>query len=379
MERSIKTRLRRWANPAAELALNWHYDRSKSLTVAEPVARVSIGEDDFLGEVPRLGHGMQRSFLLAVLQELASSDQETGPTLLLGFEEPELYQHPPQAQHIASVLQQLAATTEGNTQVIITTHSPYFVSARGFENVRLIRKCRENKCSLVRASTYEQVEQRLSEALDETPRAPSVLMTKIEQIMQPSQRELFFTPVAVLVEGIEDVAFISTHLELTEKWDAFRETGCHFIVCAGKSLLSRPLAIAQALGIPCFTVFDSDADETNEDQRQQHSIDNACVLRLCGLRTGEFEPLPTEDLWSDSVVMWRTNIADVVRADVGEETWGAAEQRARNEKGFNEGVRRKNNMLISATLEQLDSEGTRSSLLSRLCAHLLKFAEGDSR
>lgn len=301
------------------------------------------------------------------------------PRYCLGLRNQSCISTLPQAQHIASVLQQLAATTEGNTQVIITTHSPYFVSAKGFENVRLIRKCRENKCSVVRASTYEQVEQRLSEALDETPRAPSVLMTKIEQIMQPSQRELFFTPVAVLVEGIEDVAFISTHLELTEKWDAFRETGCHFIVCAGKSSLSRPLAIAQALGIPCFTVFDSDADETNEDQRQQHSIDNACVLRLCGLRTGEFEPLPTEDLWFDNVVMWRTNIADVVRADVGEETWGAAEQRARNEKGFNEGVRRKNNMLISATLEQLDSEGTRSSLLSRLCGHLLKFAEGDSR
>ncbi len=64
---------------------------------------------------------------------------------------------------------------------------------------------------------------------------------------------------------------------------------------------------------------------------------------------------------------------------MGEETWDAAEQKARDENGFNEGVRRKNNMLISATLVQLDSEGTRSSLLSRLCGHLLKFAEGDSR
>ena len=46
--------------------------------------------------------------------------------------------------------------------------------------------------------------------------------------------ELFFTPLVVLVEGTEDIAFLSTHLQLTGRWTRFRELGCHFVVTGGK-------------------------------------------------------------------------------------------------------------------------------------------------
>ena len=84
LETSIQNRLRRWANPAASVALKWYYDPNKSLVVNEPAARISIGEDNFVGEIARLGHGMQRAFIVTMLQELAAGDQEVGPTLLLG-------------------------------------------------------------------------------------------------------------------------------------------------------------------------------------------------------------------------------------------------------------------------------------------------------
>jgi len=41
-----------------------------------------------------MGHGLQRAFIVSVLQMLAKSKQEKVPMLLLGFEEPEVYQHP---------------------------------------------------------------------------------------------------------------------------------------------------------------------------------------------------------------------------------------------------------------------------------------------
>src|SRR5579862_1240448 len=105
---SMQKRLQEWASPNAILTLGWHYDENKSVVVNEPYARAAIGEDNFIGEVARLGHGMQRSFLVALLHELASLNADQGPTLLLGFEEPELYQHPPQAQHMCNVLESLA-------------------------------------------------------------------------------------------------------------------------------------------------------------------------------------------------------------------------------------------------------------------------------
>ncbi|MCH8036622.1 MAG: hypothetical protein IIC53_05785, partial [Proteobacteria bacterium] len=64
---SIELRLREWTSPSANLSLNWHFDRDKSFTIHEPNARISIGEDNFIGDIARLGHGMQRSFIVSIL------------------------------------------------------------------------------------------------------------------------------------------------------------------------------------------------------------------------------------------------------------------------------------------------------------------------
>ncbi len=372
LETSIQKRLRDWANPSANVSLSWHYDPEKSLTVNEPAARVAIGEDSFIGEVARIGHGMQRAFIVSILQELATSDPEGTTTLLLGFEEPELYQHPPQAQHMATLLEDLSTRPEGNTEVIVSTHHPYFVSSKGFENIRAVRKKAEGQFSIVQSTTYEKLEQRLAEALGEKPTSPSSVMARIAQIMQPSQKELFFTQVAILVEGIEDIAYISTQFELNDKLIQFREYGCHFIVADGKTSLSRPLAIAKELNIPSFVVFDSDAHEGDGEERKQHKRDNSCILKLCGL--DEFEPLPSETLWSENVVMWKSTITKIVPEDFGTGVWEKAENEMRNTLGFGDGIKRKNNLLIAATLENLAKQGQTSPTLGKVCNYILAFA-----
>lgn len=372
LQASLQKRLRSWANPSANVSLRWHYDPNRSLVVNEPIARAAIGEDSFIGEVARLGHGMQRAFIVSILQELAGSDQEGGPTLLLGFEEPELYQHPPQAQHIAGLLDQLVTQPKGNAQIVVSTHSPYFVSSKGFESVRVVRKRPVEPYSVVSGTTYEKVEKQLADALGEPPGRPTALMAKIEQIMQPSQRELFFTPIVVLVEGIEDVAFISTHLHLTDKWTRFRELGCHIVIGDGKGPLTRPLAIAKELSIPVFVVFDSDADHTKDDVRKQNEKDNSCILRLCGVTN--FDPLPADNLWHEKVVMWKSKLTKVVPEDFGNGDWTEAEEEARRQRGFTD-IHRKNSLLIAATLERLASQGKTSGVLTKLGDHILAFAE----
>jgi putative ATP-dependent endonuclease of OLD family len=99
ISQSLQTRLRTWSSPRSELQLDWLYDEQRSVMLAPPAAHAKAGEDSFLGEIARLGHGLQRSYLVALLQELAEQKGEASqPTLILGFEEPELYQHPPQAK-----------------------------------------------------------------------------------------------------------------------------------------------------------------------------------------------------------------------------------------------------------------------------------------
>ena len=245
---------------------------------------------------------------------------------------------------MATVLESMATKKDTNSQVIVSTHSPYFVSSRGFESIRMVRKHRQDHCSLVSYTTYAKLEQSIAAALQSKPSPPSVIMARVEQIMQPSQRELYFTRVAVLVEGQEDIAFVATHLQLSGKFDEFRQFGCHFVITGGKDAMSRPLAIANELHIPTFVVFDGDTDDTKNLAAQER--DNACLLRLCGHTGTDF--LPAQPIWGETYVMWHTDIMAVVKSDFAD-CWDKVVQEVRtdmNLPGGDKGIRPKNSILI---------------------------------
>ena len=368
---TIQTRLQEWSTPDSKLQITWDYDSKKSLVIDNPFARISIGDSGFLGEVSRLGHGMQRSFLVALLQELATGGNDDSPKLILGFEEPELYQHPPQAQHLASVLENLSDPKSGNAQTIMTTHSPYFVSFHNFERIRMVRKSSTPSRSNVQQATVKSISNMIAEALGDICQHPSETIGRTMQVMQPSQRELFFCKVAVLVEGIEDVAYITTHLHLMNQWDNFRKFGCHFIVTGGKTNASRPLAIAKTLNIPTFLIFDSDGPKEND----QHKKNNTCLLKLCGFENED--PLPTECLFKENVVMWKSTIGKVVKEDIEEQCWDTAFKNVKNDLNIPNDTTfsQKNSHAIAATLEKLYGDNKKSNSLEKLCTHLLEFAK----
>jgi putative ATP-dependent endonuclease of OLD family len=203
ISKSLKTRLMEWAHPDASLRLEWRNDPDKSVQVQDPFAQIIAGEGDFEGELSRFGHGLQRSYLLVLLQELASAvDDGTEPRLILACEEPELYQHPPQARHLVGVLRQLSST---HSQVMVCTHSPYFVSGEGFEDVRMIRKDPAGKCTTVAWLSYADLLKAWTEATGQQPTKPEGVLAKVHQELQPQLNEMFFTNRLILVEGLEDV------------------------------------------------------------------------------------------------------------------------------------------------------------------------------
>jgi putative ATP-dependent endonuclease of OLD family len=369
ISKSMQESLREWSHPGAEVKLRWSFDPSKSVVVNEPMAKADVGEGGFLGEVARMGHGMQRAFVVTVLHELATSDQESEPTLLLGFEEPELYQHPPQAMHLSTILEDLGGK---NAQVLVTTHSPYFVSGKGFEKVRLMRRANASGGCTVSRVTPGRLSEILAGALGKEPQHPSALMAAIEQIVQPSVSELYFCSLPVFVEGGEDVAYISTYLKLSGLWTRFRKLGGNFIVCDGKTNLSRPLAIAVGLSIPHFVVFDGDSDK--EGKRERHARDNACIFSLCGV--SGVEPVPMETCFHGNVVVWCTKIGDEVRNEIGTEVWDEAQREMSERYGLEEVKgKKKNSMLITATLEHLWNKSRRSRLLERLCEDIITYGK----
>lgn len=362
---SLRTRLTEWAHPEATVKLEWRQDPEKSVRVEEPLAKIIAGEGSFEGELPRFGHGLQRSYILALLHELASSDDTTTPRLILGCEEPELYQHPPQARHLATVLQDLS---KANSQVIVSTHSPLFVSGDGFEDVRMVRKDAVNKRSTVMHMAYNDIADAIAAATGDKPSKPHGVLAKIHQALQPSLNEMFFASRLVLVEGLEDVAYISAYLHLLNKWEQYRRNGCHIVPANGKSELLRPVVIAKHVHIPTFVVFDSDADDEHQGNRAKHEKDNKALLALMG-KTNE-DPLPATTLWGPGFVMWRSNIGAIVKEEIGAAEWSAFQAEADKQYGH-DGKLRKNTLHIGSCLAQAWDSGKKSPSLEQLCNEIL--------
>lgn len=364
---ALQNRLSEWAHPDARLRLQWKQDPEKSVRIEEPWAHILAGEGDFEGELSRFGHGLQRSYLLALLQELSGTDSEDSPKLILACEEPELYQHPPQARHLAAVLNKLST---GNSQVIVCTHNPWFVSGEGFEDVRMIRKEEGSPCSSSCQMSFPDIADAVAAATGEKPAKPEGALAKVHQAMQPALNEMFFTRRLVLVEGLEDAAYLLSYFQMLNLADEYRRLGCHIVPANGKSELLRPLVISKHMRIPTYLVFDSDGDKPDKNgSKAKHERDNRGLLSL--VAKPEQEPFPEETVWGQGFTMWHSDIGAIVTNEIGNEEWQAFRQEADKLYGH-EGGLRKHSLHIGASLAFAWDAGKRSGSLERLCTQILE-------
>ncbi|MFD1555205.1 ATP-dependent endonuclease [Paraburkholderia silviterrae] len=360
---SLEKRLSEWAHPEAGLKVQWQQDPKKSVQVEEPLAGVLAREGKFEGQLARFGHGLQRSFLISLLQELAESGGD-GPTLILGCEEPELYQHPPQARHLSNVLRTLSAK---GAQILITSHSPHFVSGDAFENIRLVRRVPGTARSVVRQYAYESYASAFAVAKGQKPMRPMGAMAKVSQVLQPALNEMFFAQRLVLVEGWEDVAYIHAWLNLSDRWSLFRARGVHIVPVQAKHALLQPLLIAKGLEIPVLTIYDSD---TGTDRPEEHKRDNSALLRALGGNADQ--PFPEETIWSAEYITWSSNMGATVQSEVDADAWANAGNFASAECGMAKDLG-KNSLHIGARLAWLWDRGHRPPSLEKLCDVVVSF------
>ncbi|CAE6710765.1 ATP-dependent nuclease [Paraburkholderia aspalathi] len=368
---ALQRRLEAWAHPNVQLSVAWLSDPVKSVSLQQPIAGIATGEGGFVGSLARMGHGLQRSYLLALLQELAAAEAPNSPTLLLGCEEPELYQHPPQARHLADVFERLTQI-QNNNQILVTTHSPLFVSGDGFENVRLVLRSNRGDGSQIRGLDFENLCARLRQVRGEDEHRPiEGLIAKIHQALQPAIAEMFFSRVPVLVEGQEDVSYITAELHLSGLWDEFRRLGCHLVPVSGKDKLVQPLAVANELGLPVFLVFDSDGNIVRQDHRIKHDRDNRALISLLGIECDSF---PEQNTSGVNYAIWKTNLGEEVKSSFGENYERLAN--ATRARYANEGGIEKHDLFIADWLATGWQEGLRSNMLQQLCQDILAYARG---
>jgi predicted ATP-dependent endonuclease of OLD family len=243
-----------------------------------------------------------------------------------------------------------------------------------FENVRLVRKPRGSWQAKVSRVTHAEIAREVASAREEKPANEVAAQSKLYQELQPSLNEMFFSPVLILVEGIEDVAYVTAYLTLLGLTDEYRRLGCHMVPANGKSHMMQPRAIAKALAIPTFTVFDSDGHQKDKSgSREKHRKDNSALLRLCSAEKSE--PFPAETYWGKNVVLWKSEMGEVVREEMGSQ-WEVLQEEARCRYGHVGGLE-KNALFIGEVLSAAWERGAKADSLVRLSNELIGFARAN--
>jgi predicted ATP-dependent endonuclease of OLD family len=206
--------------------------------------------------VDRQGHGFQRALLIAALKLLADHGAAAGQqgVICLAIEEPELFQHPVQARAFASVLRRLAEDERQQIQVTYATHSPFFLEAAHFPQVRRVSREAGSggapPVSLLRV-TPEQLTRRLDGFI-----GPVDVQRRMGSLCIEKLPEALFAEAVVLVEGTTEQAIIEGSAE--RDGTPLAIDGVVVVAVGGKGGFLLPHAILTLLGIPCYVIFDGD-------------------------------------------------------------------------------------------------------------------------
>lgn len=247
-------------------------------------------------DVERQGHGFQRTLLISALQLLAQTGaaSEEG-VICLAIEEPELYQHPIQAQTFAKVLRSLAEDAAKRVQVTYATHSPYFLEARHFDQVRrLTRSSDQVPVVTVHFATVADVKAKLNGVL-----SADTVDRKLDGLVANDLAVALFSNRAFLVEGTTESSVFYGIGDKTSL-GSLEAAGVSIVPVGGKTMIPLAHAILTSIGIPVFALFDSDsgfetratanakAPDKIDDERKSHVAANRLLLKYFGRPEEDF-------------------------------------------------------------------------------------------
>jgi putative ATP-dependent endonuclease of the OLD family len=215
---------------------------------------VSVLDGTTKTAVERQGHGFQRTLLISALQLLAQSGTASAAGVIcLAIEEPELFQHPIQAQTFAKVLRSLAEDAGKRIQVTYATHSPYFLEARHFDQVRrLTRSTDETPVVTVHFATVAEVKAKLNgvSSADKVDR-------QLDAIVANELAVALFAHRALLVEGTTESSVLYGVGDKTSL-GSLEAAGVSIVPVGGKTSIPLAHAILTSIGIPVYALFDAD-------------------------------------------------------------------------------------------------------------------------
>lgn len=283
-----------------------------SLTMDPPDAERFVGanttlqlDDGTRTRIPLQGHGLQRALIFAMLEVLAmqnargegGADEPPPPSrsIVLLFEEPELFIHPHLMRRLKSALMALSQGTDW--QVIISTHSPFLVDVATDPRALVILR-RDSPTS---PTTVSQVQDDIfgqGGRTEERERLRAVLD------FHPTVCEAFFARRTILVEGDTELAALVAQPDvcMLAGIDSAIQQDTSIVSCDGKWTIVPMARILKALGVPVRVVHDTDRKEQTPDQlRDTPSTEYQANARIAEV-VGDAAIFRVDDTFED--VLW---------------------------------------------------------------------------
>jgi predicted ATP-dependent endonuclease of OLD family len=201
------------------------------------------------------GHGLQRSLIFCLLEIIAKHDSLgvdggdgniNNRSVVLLYEEPELFIHPHLMRKLKKVLESIS--NSHSWQVAITTHSPYLVNvANNPRSLVVLKKESTQPPVIVQLESdpfIEDEKARLRAALD----------------YHPTVCEAFFAKRSILVEGDTEVAMFSEAERLVNVFNVVGSLHSEttIVSCGGKWTISAIAKVMTSLGLPYKVIHDRD-------------------------------------------------------------------------------------------------------------------------
>ncbi|MFK5604645.1 ATP-dependent nuclease [Haloferax volcanii] len=376
LETDLSTTLETFA-PGVGVNLSW--DTENVIDVQMPQADIKLEVDDFVSNVEHAGHGSQRAFIISLLQNLAihseeasssGEDSDRNPSLILGIEEPELYQHPNRQRHLMSILtsfdDQEITGTASSVQVVYSTHSPLMVNMKRFDDIRSLSKVGATdgrpKYTEVKQSSLDEISRRLEHIheADEGSFSDESTRARLEPVMTPWVNEGFFSDAVILVEGLEDRSALLGRANA--RGIDLSSLGIAILPCNGKTKISRPAIIFERLGKPVYVMFDGDHDDRSE------VAVNRRLLRLLDVE---------EEDWPSGVytnhACFRKNLTECIRTGMGAEFYDDTLQNACDDFGYYSTSRgAKNSAVMSSVFKTAEEDNRSVSQVDKILDRVIK-------
>lgn len=221
--------------------------------------RLQVDERGIPRTIEELGTGEEQILALAFAHAYAKAFHGG---VLLAIEEPESNLYPLAQEYLARKIEKMSSD---GVHIVITTHSPSFVSMLNVEGMCIVRKESDKGTIITQATKRQLVDFCIKKGAS---RSKVENIAEFYHINATKQiLEGFFARKIVLVEGPTEAYALPKYLQAVDL-DTQRE-GIAIISVGGKGNIAKWWRMFNVYKIPTYVIFDNDEEDDREKKKRE--------------------------------------------------------------------------------------------------------------